>query len=139
MPHPGDKLPERSANNGQGLPGLCREPAHTPTGVAPRSLLKSAAAFGAARFSFGYRPFVHGPGWYNIDLSVNKSIPIRESIRFTFQSEFLNLMNHPTFSFITNNVNQNNLGILQTTFGQATNGNFFSLARRIEFRANIEF
>ena len=38
---------------------------------------------------FGYRPYVWGPGWYNIDLSVNKSIPIRESIRFTFQAEFL--------------------------------------------------
>jgi hypothetical protein len=70
---------------------------------------------------------------------VNKSIPIRESIRFTFQTEFLNLTNHPTFSFIPNNVNPNNLGILGTSFGQTTNGNFFSGARQIEFRANLEF
>jgi hypothetical protein len=99
---------------------------------------------------FGYRPFVYGPSWYNVDLSVNKSIPIRESIRFTFQAEFLNLTNHPTFSFTNNNVNFNNLAVLGTSFGQTAgqtannigvggNGNFFAPPRRVEFRANIEF
>jgi len=82
--------------------------------------------------SFGYRPYVYGPGWYNIDLSVNKSIPIRESLRFTFQAEFLNATNHPTF-------NIGSLAVQSTSFGQTTSGNAFSQARRIEFRANIEF
>jgi hypothetical protein len=104
-------------------------------GAANPTYLMPASTAGV----LGYRPFVYGPGWYNIDLSVNKSIPIRESIRFTFQSEFLNLTNHPTFSFVNNNVNQNNLAILGTSFAQTTNGNFFSPARRVEFRANLEF
>src|SRR5262249_4946296 len=111
-------------------------------GAANPSYLTPASTAGA----FGYRPYVWGPGWYNIDLSVNKSIPIRESVRFTLQTEFLNLTHHPTFSFVPNNVTANNLGILGTSFGQTTkgvtptaNGNYFSPARQIEFRANIEF
>ncbi|HYL76270.1 MAG TPA: carboxypeptidase-like regulatory domain-containing protein [Bryobacteraceae bacterium] len=86
--------------------------------------------------SFGYRPYVYGPGWYNIDLSVNKTFPIRESVRFTFQAEFLNATNHPTFNFITN---PNTLSVQSNSFGQSNNGNAFSGARRIEFRANLEF
>jgi hypothetical protein len=82
--------------------------------------------------SFGYRPYIYGPGWYNIDLSVNKTIPIRESIRFVLQAEFLNATNHPTFSL-------GSLSVQSTSFAQTTNGNAFSGARRIEFRANIEF
>jgi hypothetical protein len=118
-----------------------------PNGAANTSYLTPASTAGA----FGYRPYIWGPGWYNIDLSINKSIPIRESVRFTFQTEFLNLTNHPTFSFVPLNANANNpgaigLGILGTSFGQTTNpqtpaanGNFFSGARQIEFRANLEF
>ena len=89
---------------------------------------------------WGYRPYIYGPGWYNIDLSVNKSIPIRESIRFTLNAEFLNATNHPTFSIGA--VNTSGVGIFSvqsTSFAQATNGNYFSAARRIELRANIEF
>lgn len=82
--------------------------------------------------SFGYRPYVYGPGWYNVDLSVNKAFPIREAVRFTFQAEFLNATNHPTFTTA-------NLSVQSNTFGQSTNGNAFSGARRIEFRANLEF
>ena len=82
--------------------------------------------------SFGFRPYVYGPGWYNVDLSVNKTIPIRESIRFAFQAEFLNATNHPTFTL-------GNLSVQSTSFGQQTGGNAFSQARRIEFRANLEF
>lgn len=99
-----------------------------PNGTANPTYLAPATTAGV----FGYKPYVHGPGWYNIDLSVNKSIPIRESIRFTFQAEFLNATNHPTF-------NIGALGVQSLSFGQTTNGNAFSAARRIEFRGNIEF
>lgn len=80
---------------------------------------------------WGYRPYIYGPHWFNADLSVNKSVPIRESLRFTLQAQFLNVFNHPTF----------NLGTLSATslsFSQVT-GTGPSSYRRIEFRANIEF
>jgi hypothetical protein len=75
---------------------------------------------------------VYGPGWYNVDFSANKTIPVHERMRFVLQGEFLNLFNHPTFGMGT-------LGITSTGFGQTTNGNQFAQARRIEFRANFEF
>jgi hypothetical protein len=82
--------------------------------------------------AWGYRPYVYGPGWYNVDLSANKTVPIRETVRFVLQAEFLNATNHPTFGL-------GGLGLTSTSFGQQTNGNQFSPARRIEFRANVEF
>jgi Carboxypeptidase regulatory-like domain len=81
---------------------------------------------------WGYRGFAWGPRWWNDDLSLNKAIPIRESMHFTFQAQFLNLFNHPTFSFPTTGLNAQSL-----TFGQSTAGP--TLPRRIELRANLEF
>jgi len=97
-------------------------------GSGTTSLISRANTAG----TFGYRPYVYGPGWYNIDLSVNKTIPVRESMRFVIQAEFLNATNHPTFGL-------GNTGITSTSFGQFASGNAFSGARRVEFRANFEF
>jgi len=76
---------------------------------------------------------IYGPGWYNADVSANKSIPIRENIRFTLQGEFLNIFNHPTFAFNSSTP----LNVQSTAFGQMTGGP--TTARRIELRANLEF
>ena len=80
--------------------------------------------------AWGYRPVIYGPKWYNADLSVNKTLPIRESVRLTLQGEFLNVFNHPTF-------NLGGVNVQSTAFGQATGGP--TVARRIELRANLEF
>lgn len=79
---------------------------------------------------WGYRPYIYGPGWSAIDISVNKRVQIRESIRFVLQAEFLNAFNHPTFGL-------GGLGVQDLTFGQSTSGP--TGPRIIEFRANIEF
>jgi hypothetical protein len=85
---------------------------------------------------WGYRPMIYGPHWFNADLSVNKTIPIRESVRLTLQGEFLNVFNHPTFG-LASTLSTSNSGIQSTAFGQSTTGP--TTARRIELRANIEF
>jgi hypothetical protein len=79
---------------------------------------------------WGYRPMIYGPHWFNADLSVNKSIPIRERVKMTLQGEFLNVFNHPTFGL-------GGVNVQSTAFGQATGGP--TTARRIELRANLEF
>jgi hypothetical protein len=79
---------------------------------------------------FGFRPWIYGPGWYNIDLSVNKTVPIREAMRVTLQAQFLNLFNHTNFGL-------GGTGIRSLTFGQSTGGP--GDPRRIEFRLNFEF
>jgi hypothetical protein len=99
-----------------------------PDGAANPQYLSRASTPGV----LGYRPYIYGPGWYNIDLSLNKTVPIKERFRFLLQVEFLNATNHPTFGI-------GNLGITGTSFGQTTNGNAYSQARRLEFRANVEF
>ncbi|HWB85834.1 MAG TPA: carboxypeptidase-like regulatory domain-containing protein [Bryobacteraceae bacterium] len=79
---------------------------------------------------WGYRAYIYGPSWYNIDLSINKSIPIRESIKFTLQGQFLNILNHPTFGL-------GSLNIQSLSFGQSTGGP--TQPRVVELRGNIEF
>jgi hypothetical protein len=97
-----------------------------PNGSANATYMTPAASAGV----WGYRPMIYGPHWFNADLSVNKSVPIRESVHLTLQGEFLNVFNHPTFSL-------GGVGIQATSFGQSTGGP--TTARRIELRANLEF
>jgi hypothetical protein len=84
---------------------------------------------------YGYHPLLWGPHWFNMDISLNKSFPIRERFRMTLQSEFLNVMNHPTFGPVTNGTSAVNVQSL--TFGQTTGGP--TGPRTVELRANIEF
>src|SRR5271165_849922 len=47
--------------------------------------------------TIGQRVWLYGPHFWNDDLSVTKRFPIRESVRFAFQAEMLNVFNHPNF------------------------------------------
>jgi hypothetical protein len=98
-------------------------------GAANGAYLLPASAAGV----WGYRPTLYGPSWYNIDFSVNKTIPITERVRFQLQAEFLNATNHPTFALNLGNT----VGVQTLTFGQTTTGP--TVARVVELRANIEF
>ena len=40
----------------------------------------------------------HGPGFTNADISLFKSFPVRETMRFEFRTEFFNAFNHANFS-----------------------------------------
>jgi hypothetical protein len=79
---------------------------------------------------WGANPYIYGPHWFNADLSINKSIPIRESVRATLQGQLLNVFNHPAFGLGT-------LSAQSLSYGQTTGT--LTTARRIEIRANIEF
>jgi hypothetical protein len=106
-----------------------------PSLIAPSGIAAPSLAPASTAGVWGYRPYIYGPHWFNDDLSLNKTIPIRERLHATFQAEFLNVTNHPTFNLGT-------LSVRSTSFGQQTataNGSTPSLARRIELRANLEF
>jgi len=47
--------------------------------------------------TIGQRVWLYGPHFWNDDLSIGKRFPITERIAFTFQSEMLNVFNHPNF------------------------------------------
>jgi hypothetical protein len=82
---------------------------------------------------FGANPYIYGPHWFNADLSVNKSIPIKESVRATFQAKLLDVFNHPIFGF------PSSLSAQSLSFGQQTGLLTSTSYRRIELRLNIEF
>jgi hypothetical protein len=58
----------------------------------------NTAAFvdNAVPFTFGNagRNIVRGPGFQNWDFSIFKTIPVRETMRFEFRTEFFNIWNH---------------------------------------------
>jgi hypothetical protein len=88
---------------------------------------------------WGASSYIYGPHWFNADLSINKSIPIRESIRATLQAQMLNVFNHPAFGMTgTNPLSAQALNFAQSTATGSTTG-LITTARRIEIRANIEF
>ena len=66
--------------------------------------------------------------WFN-DTSISKNFAITERVRFLFQTEMLNVFNHPTFGW-------RNSVIQSSSFGT---GSPTGSPRNIEFRANIEF
>lgn len=74
--------------------------------------------------------YLHGPHYVNDNLAVTKYVPIRESLRFSLQGEFLNIFNHPNFGPPDAGVQDSGFG---TAFGPI-NG-----SRAIELRANFEF
>jgi hypothetical protein len=79
--------------------------------------------------------YLYGPSWYNIDLSVMKTLPIRENLRFTFPGTFLNTLNQTTFGPVTSGASVAN--IQSQTLGQTTGGP--SRPRVVELRANLEW
>jgi hypothetical protein len=81
--------------------------------------------------TFGQVFYMYGPHQTYNDMSLSKRIAITERVRFALQAEFLNVFNHPVFSWA---FGSNNLQ--STAFGQAYNSNG---PRNIELRANIEF
>jgi len=84
----------------------------------------------------GYHAWVYGPNRFFHDLSITKAIPITERWRLTFQSQFLNVWNHPVWGTPTTG------DIQSTDFGHATVMENFDQAlgaRQIEFRVNLEF
>jgi len=83
-------------------------------------------------------PYIYGPHEFFQDLAITKTFHIRENLRFTFQSEFENVWNHPVWG-------SPNANVRSTSFGRSSvirtlqNGLLRQGERQIGFRANIEF
>ena len=77
------------------VPGVSTKPAHR--GVA--SYFNTAAFTEAADGTYGTssRGLLYGPSKVNMDFSLFKEFPIRETGKIQFRSEFFNLFNHPNF------------------------------------------
>jgi hypothetical protein len=80
--------------------------------------------------------YLHGPHAFFQDVSVSKTIPIREQFKFRLQGEFLNAWNHPVFG---NTPGSFNASIQSSSFGRGSVTNQSSFGRIIEIRGNFEF
>jgi hypothetical protein len=75
--------------------------------------------------------YIYGPGSIDCDMSVNKSIAVTERSRISFQAQFLNAFNHPTFRGAPSG------SVRSSSWGTVTGAS--NSPRVIEFRLNISF
>jgi hypothetical protein len=111
-----------TANVGAGTGGIFVRPNavpgvswREPSGQSTAAHFFNPAAFSMpAPFTFGNvgRNTVIGPGLFNLDLTMGKSIRINERLSLHFRGEFFNALNHPNYSVIGRIINSN-------TFAQA--------------------
>jgi hypothetical protein len=83
-------------------------PAQRPNSLAnpnsgsktPQRWFNAAVFTMPALYSFGDAPrnAVIGPGMQEVDLSLQKEIPLHENARLQFRAEAYNLLNHPNFN-----------------------------------------
>lgn len=85
-----------------------------------------------ARFGNVGRNSLRGPGFFNIDLGVFRSITITERFRIQFRAEALNALNHPNFSNPGTDIsNAGTFGFITSTTGVGERN--FRLGTRLSF------
>ena len=91
------------------------------SGVGPNATWFNTAAFRqpkAGTFGSEGVGVVRGPGLRNLDLSLQKTFPIRESKRIEFRAEAFNFTNTPIFNAPDVNVNSATFGQIHTAQGE---------------------
>ena len=73
-----------------------------------------------ANFGNIARNTLHGPGYFDTDLSVLKNFKIKERMQLGLGANFFNLFNHPNFDMPVNNVAAGNFGQIIDTVVPAT-------------------
>jgi len=89
------------ANIGPGpaqRPNASGDPSNGPK--TPNEWFNTAVFSLPALYAFGNAPrnAVIGPGLEELDVSLQKEMPIREAVRLQFRAEAYNLLNHPNFN-----------------------------------------
>ena len=75
------------------------------------------------------RNALRGPGFWNIDLALSKTLAISERIRLQIRTDMINAFNHTNFVGISTNINATNFGAFTSTRG----------ARLVQFNARLTF
>jgi len=102
-------------------PSLSGKPCLDPTQFGDPT---AQADFGTRR-----RNFFRGPGYFNTDLSLNKSFKITERVNFGMGMNLYNVLNHPNFA-TPNSDSFLGMGVFSSTVAPATNpyGSFLTSA-----------
>ena len=78
---------------------------------------------------------LEGPGLHLHNLTLGKTFPLTERLRFTFMVAAQNIANHASFSNPASNINATNVGVVSGTRSFAAGGG----ARQIMVRGRIQF
>ena len=79
------------------------------------------------------RNYVYGPGFFNVDAGLTKSLKITESINGILRAEAFNVLNHPNWS----NPGSTNIDSTSGTLGQITGTR--NAARVMQFTVRLQF
>jgi hypothetical protein len=82
------------------------------------------------------RNIITGPGFSNVDLSLVKLTPIKESVNVQFRAEAFNILNHPNFTQPNRTLNSADFGKITAT--RSTRGDLGS-SRQIQFGLKLMF
>lgn len=95
--------------------------------------------------ALGSMIYLYGPGYWNVDMSVHKSVPLREHVSLNIWAEFLNAFNHPNWTVLDNFSGKTNspaqyANITSNSFAALTLANQDGLySRNIQFRVQLQF
>jgi hypothetical protein len=100
-------------------PDLLTITTNATTGRYISSTLKPGLLGSPAPGSFGNFPMnsLNGPNFFNIDMSLTKRIPIKERVTLELKTTFINILNHPSFIFNTQNFDSTSFGLINSTSG----------------------
>jgi Carboxypeptidase regulatory-like domain len=87
--------------------------------------------------TIGQMLFLHGPGFFNTDISLNKVFPIYEKVTFKVQAAFLNAFNHPNW-IVGSNGAPGFIDYAASSLFQPTTS-YQGSPRVIQFRSEIDF
>jgi len=101
------------------------------TGKIATSRLKSGLMGPPAPGTIGNFPVngLSGPQFLNFDLSVTKRIPITERVKFEIKVTAINVLNHSTFVYGTQNFDSNTFGVITAQRGDVRSLSFIGQLR----------
>ena len=78
-----------------------------------------------------------GPGYYEIDTALEKSIPLNEQLKLEFRAEAFNLLNHPIYGDPDSDVSDSSFGVITSQLNTGATG--IGSSRRLQFMLRLEF
>lgn len=87
--------------------------------------------------TIGQMLFLHGPGFFNTDISLNKVFPVYEKVSLKVQAAFLNAFNHPNW-IVGSFGAPGYIVYAASSLGQPST-NYQGSPRVIQFRTEIDF
>ncbi len=122
------------------VPGVSLTP---PGGRGIRQWINPAAFAMPVNGTFGNAPrnLLRGPGAWQMDLGVVKRIPLKDTARLEFRSEFFNLFNHPQYGLPQSTFGVQGFGSIQQTVNTTTPVSPIGSGtpREIQFALSVQF